>query len=122
MYTLLKFLGWGILLAVVGGCVGWALRSLKARGDLSSARGTAADAGEVEHLRQRLADHEAVVAERDRLRMQIADLRHTDSPGVVGATADDGEPAVTSTGVGLSGDPDDQQTNADDQGDGDGDR
>ncbi len=39
-------------------------------------------------MRHRLANLEQVVAERDRLRMQIADMRHTDSPGVVGAAAE----------------------------------
>lgn len=84
-YTLLKFLGWGILLAVIGGCVGWALRSLIARRDVARARAADVEPDEVERMRHRLADLEQVVAERDRLRMQIADMRHTDSPGVVGA-------------------------------------
>lgn len=87
-YTLLKFLGWGVLLAVIGGCVGWALRALKGRGDLAQARRAGVDVDEVERMRHRLANLEQVVAERDRLRMQIADMRHTDSPGVVGAAVD----------------------------------
>lgn len=33
LYTLLQFLVWGLLLAFVGGVVGWGLRSLKARRD-----------------------------------------------------------------------------------------
>lgn len=33
LYTLLQFLVWGLLLALVGGVVGWGLRSLKARRD-----------------------------------------------------------------------------------------
>jgi len=97
-YTLLKFLGWGLLLAVIGGCVGWALRALKGRGELARARQTAGTSDEVEELRRQLADFEQVVAERDRLRMQVADMRHADSPGVVGsavaaASASGGEPA-----------------------------
>ena len=84
LYTLLKFLGWGVLLAVIGGCVGWALRALKGRGELAHARAANVDGAEVERMRHRLANLEQVVAERDRLRMQIADMRHTDSPGVVG--------------------------------------
>lgn len=88
-YTLLKFLGWGILLAVIGGCIGWALRALIARRDLASARTANVDEDELERMRHRLANLEQVVAERDRLRMQIADMRHTDSPGVVGAVPDD---------------------------------
>ena len=87
LYTLLKFLGWGILLAVIGGCIGWALRALKCRGELARARGATGDDDELERMRDRLADMDQIVAERDRLRMQIADMRHTDSPGVVGAAA-----------------------------------
>ncbi len=87
LYTLLKFLGWGILLAVIGGCIGWALRALKCRGELARVRGAMVEADELERMRDRLADMDQVVAERDRLRMQIADMRHTDSPGVVGAAA-----------------------------------
>jgi len=85
LYTLLKFLGWGILLALIGGFVGWALRSLKCRGEVARARATTVDSEEVDRMRHRLANLEHVVAERDRLRMQVADLRHADSPGVVGA-------------------------------------
>lgn len=87
LYTLLKFLGWGLLLAVIGGCIGWALRALKCRGELARARRATVDGDEVEQMQHRLADLEQVVAERDRLRMQIADMRHTDSPGVVGVAA-----------------------------------
>jgi predicted flap endonuclease-1-like 5' DNA nuclease len=107
LYTLLKFLGWGLLLAVIGGCIGWALRALKSRGELAQARRATVDDDEVEQMRQRLAELEQVVAERDRLRMQIADMRHTDSPGVVGgaatagvtdaSTADDPAPDVDGT-------------------------
>lgn len=84
LYTLLKFLGWGALLAVIGGCIGWMLRALKCRGEVAAARTTTVDEDEVERMRHRLANLEQVVAERDRLRMQVADMRHADSPGVVG--------------------------------------
>jgi len=87
LYTLLKFLAWGLLLAVIGGCIGWALRALKGRGELARARRTTVDGDDVERMRHRLANLEQVVAERDRLRMQIADMRRTDSPGVVGVAA-----------------------------------
>ena len=103
LYTLLKFLGWGLVLAVIGGCIGWALRALKCRGELARARRSTVDGDEVERMRHRLANLEQVVAERDRLRMQIADMRHTDSPGVVSAvgTADThvAEPAHAESGV-----------------------
>ena len=106
-YTLLKFLGWGILLALVGGCVGWALRALKARRELARARISVVDQDEVDRLRRRLVEHEQVVAERDRLRMQIADMRHTDSPGVVGATAGDEASATDPDLDSDAGDSDD---------------
>ncbi|MEP1124188.1 MAG: hypothetical protein ABJH68_09900 [Ilumatobacter sp.] len=89
LYTLLKFFGWGILLACIGVCVGWALRSLKCRTELARAAGSTVDAGELERLRGRLADLEPVVAERDRLRIQLADVRHADSPGIVGGEIPD---------------------------------
>lgn len=91
LYTLLKFLGWGALLAFIGGCIGWALRSLKCRGEVARARAVTVDHEEVERMRHRLANLEQVVAERDRLRIQLADVRHADSPGVVGAAVEDAE-------------------------------
>ena len=84
-YTLLKFLGWGALLAFIGGCIGWALRSLKCRGDVARARSSTIDVEDVDRMRHRLANLEHVVTERDRLRIQLADVRHADSPGIVGA-------------------------------------
>ncbi len=84
LYTLLKFLGWGALLAFIGGCIGWALRSLKCRGEVSRVRVSTVDEDEVERMRHRVANLEQVVAERDRLRIQLADVRHSDSPGIVG--------------------------------------
>lgn len=87
LYTLLKFLAWGLLLAFIGGCIGWALRALKGRGELARARRTTVDGDDVERMRHRLANLEQAVAERNRLRMQIADMRRTDSPGVVGVAA-----------------------------------
>lgn len=84
-YTLLKFLGWGLLLAFIGGCIGWALRALKARSELARVRSSMVDADEGDNLRHLVADLEQAVAERDRLRIQLADVRHVDSPGIVGA-------------------------------------
>lgn len=84
-YTLLKFLGWGLLLAIIGGCIGWALRALKCRGEVARAKSSSVDPEEVDRMRHRLANLEQVVAERDRLRIQLADVRHADSPGIVGA-------------------------------------
>ncbi len=85
LYTLLKFLGWGALLAFIGGCIGWALRALKCRGEVARALSSTVDVEEADHMRHRLANLDQVVAERDRLRIQLADVRHADSPGIVGA-------------------------------------
>lgn len=94
LYTLLKFLGWGVLLAFIGGCIGWALRSLKCRGEVARAATSTVDDDEVNRMRHRLANLEQVVAERDRLRIQLADVRHADSPGIVGAAPEpEPEPA-----------------------------
>ena len=84
LYTLLKFLGWGMLLAFIGGCIGWALRALKSRGEVAAAQ-SADGAEDVASMRNRLADLDQIVAERDRLRIQLADVRHADSPGIVSA-------------------------------------
>jgi predicted flap endonuclease-1-like 5' DNA nuclease len=85
LYTLLKFLAWGVLLAIIGGCIGWALRALKCRAEVARAKSATVDADEVDRMRHRLANLEQVVTERDRLRIQLADVRHADSPGIVGA-------------------------------------
>lgn len=84
-YTLLKFLLWFGLAALIGFVIGWLLRSLKCRAEVANARSVTVDGDDVERMRHRLANLEQVVAERDRLRMQVADLRAADSPGVVGA-------------------------------------
>ncbi len=91
-YTLLKFLGWGALLAFIGGCIGWALRALLCRREVAQARASTVDMEEVERMRHRLANLEQVVAERDRLKIQLADVRHADSPGIVGAEVPEPEP------------------------------
>lgn len=94
-YTLLKFLLWFGLAALIGFVIGWLLRSLKCRAEVANARSVTVDDDDVERMRHRLANLEQVVAERDRLRMQVADLRAADSPGVVGAAI----PTVEEDGV-----------------------
>ncbi len=103
-YTLAKFFLWGLLMALAGGIVGWLLRSLKCRGEVARARTVTIDEAELERLRGRVANLEPLVAERDRLRMELADVRGS-SAGALGfsstpessivpdAAAD--EPAVT---------------------------
>jgi predicted flap endonuclease-1-like 5' DNA nuclease len=79
-YTLAKFFLWGLLMALAGGIVGWLLRSLKARIDLARPQTTLQDESEADRLRREL---EPVVAERDRLRMELADVRGS-SAGALG--------------------------------------
>lgn len=82
-YTLAKFFLWGLLMALGGGLVGWFLRSLKARAEVATASAVAVAPDELERLRGRLANLEPVVAERDRLRMELADVRGS-SAGALG--------------------------------------
>ena len=67
-------------MAFAGGIVGWLLRSLKARTDLARQQTTSVDESEADRLRGEL---EPVVAERDRLRMELADVRGS-SAGALG--------------------------------------
>ena len=79
-YTLAKFFLWGLLMALAGGVVGWLLRSLKARTDLARRQTVPVDASESDRVRSEL---ELAVAERDRLRMELADVRGS-SAGALG--------------------------------------
>ena len=74
-YTLAKFFLWGLLMALAGGGVGWLLRSLSYRGKVASLRAGGIDPVEVDRLRGRVANLEPIVIERDRLRMELADVR-----------------------------------------------
>ena len=85
-YTLAKFFLWGLLMALAGGIVGWLLRTLKSRGEVDRARAVTVDGAELERLRGRVANLEPLVAERDRLRMELADVRGS-SAGVLGFAA-----------------------------------
>ena len=70
-------------MALAGGIVGWLLRSLKCRGEVARARTVTIDEAELERLRGRVANLEPLVAERDRLRMELADVRGS-SAGALG--------------------------------------
>lgn len=74
-YTLVKFLLWFGLAAVIGVVIGWLLRSLTCRAELAAARSTTVDDAEVTRLRHRVANLEEVVVERDRLRIKVAEMR-----------------------------------------------
>ena len=91
-YTLTKFLLWFGLAAVIGFAIGWALRSVDRRARRrSGATGAGAD-GAAERDERHAEELRVVTAERDRLRILVAELRATDSPGIVGAdpAPDDG--------------------------------
>lgn len=94
-YTLAKFFLWGLLMALAGGVVGWLLRSLKCRGEVAAARATTVDEPELERLRGRVANLEPVVAERDRLRIKLADVRGS-SAGALGFSSPV-EPSIVPT-------------------------
>ena len=79
-YTLVKGLVWVVFALLLGGVIGWLLRSLKSRRQIARARtaaggshagGGPGDATELERLRLRLAELEPVVVERDRLRAEL---------------------------------------------------
>lgn len=97
-YTLAKFFFWGLLLALAGGVIGWMLRSLLCRREVAAARAATVDDEEVDRMRHRLANLEAAVVERDRLREQLASSKAL-------ATAGAGA-AVTKQGFAALGDSD----------------
>lgn len=72
-YTLAMFFLWGSAMALIGVVVGWLLRSLSRRG--AGGRAGGGSDGELERLRERVAELEPVARERDRLRIELADLR-----------------------------------------------
>ncbi len=74
-YTLAMFFLWGVGMALVGAVIGWLLRSLRSRTQLARARASAVDQQELQQLRARAAEFDAVAQERDRLRMELADVR-----------------------------------------------
>lgn len=100
-YTLVKFLLWFGLAAVVGVAIGWALRSLRARAELSALRGTQVDAEELGRLRGQRDNLDEVLAERDRLRALVADLQTAQIGKGVASTeptaADPDEPSIGSS-------------------------
>ena len=99
-YTLVKGLVWVVLALLLGGVLGWLLRSLRSRRQIARARAAAAvgigaphagppsaDASELERLRIRLAELELIVVERDRLRSAAERLATPDvalAAGVLG--------------------------------------
>ena len=77
-YTLMKGLVWILLAVLLGLVIGWLLRSVAANRQIERARNGNTDAGhdaELERLRNRVANLEPVVNERDRLRTELAEAR-----------------------------------------------
>lgn len=70
-------------MALAGGVIGWLLRSLTCRAEVAHAKVSTVDHEELDRLRGRLANLEPAVAERDRLRMELADVRGS-SAGALG--------------------------------------
>jgi predicted flap endonuclease-1-like 5' DNA nuclease len=70
-------------MALAGGAIGWLLRSLTCRAEVARAKAITVDNDELDRLRGRLANLEPAVAERDRLRMELADVRGS-SAGALG--------------------------------------
>lgn len=73
-YTIAKFFIWALGFALIGVAVGWLLRSIRCGRELATARTSTVDLGEYERMRHRVASLEPIVADRDRLRDQVAVL------------------------------------------------
>jgi predicted flap endonuclease-1-like 5' DNA nuclease len=70
-YTLVKGLAWILLALALGVVIGWLLRSVTARRQVARARNHHVDTVEMERLRGRVAELEAVVGDRERLRAEL---------------------------------------------------
>lgn len=82
-YTLMKGLVWVLLAVLLGIVIGWLLRSVAAKRQVERARSAnlgTADRDELERLRQRVAELEPVVIERDRLRDELDERRGEHPP------------------------------------------
>ena len=76
-YTLAKYLGWLIPAVLLGGVVGWLFARRSSSTTTSTASTLAAtDTPEVDRLRARVANLEAVVAERDKLKVALDDCQN----------------------------------------------
>lgn len=78
-YTLTAVLWWYLFALVIGVALGWVLRSASASRQVERARRRqqAADAAEIEELRERTSRLERVAEERDRVKNELEQLRST---------------------------------------------
>jgi predicted flap endonuclease-1-like 5' DNA nuclease len=76
-YTLMKFLGWALLFALIGGVVGWCLHALRTR-LMTAPASVSADQEEIERMQHRLMELGGVVEERNRLRARLSNSEHSD--------------------------------------------
>lgn len=72
-YTLGKTILWPILALILGGIIGWLLHNLTCKGK-SSTTVSSVESEELTRLRGRVANLEPIVAERDRLKLQLAEV------------------------------------------------
>ncbi len=87
-YTLAKYLGWLIPAVLLGGVVGW-LFARRSSSTTTSTTSTlaAVDTPEVDRLRARVANLEAVVAERDKLKVALDDCQNVSRKNAARADA-----------------------------------
>ena len=76
-YTLTAVIWWYLLALAIGVALGWVLRSASASRQVerASRRQQAADAAEIEELRERTSRLERVAEERDRVKNELEQLR-----------------------------------------------
>ena len=88
-YTLAKYLGWLIPAVLLGGGVGWLLARRSSSTTTTSTASTVAavDTPEVDRLRARVANLEAVVAERDKLKVALDDCQNVSRKNAARADA-----------------------------------
>lgn len=88
-YTLAKYLGWLIPAVLLGGGVGWLLARRSSSTTTTSTASTlaAVDTPEVDRLRARVANLEAVVAERDKLKVALDDCQNVSRKNAARADA-----------------------------------
>ena len=90
IYTLAKFFLWGLGFAVIGGIIGWMLRGRRCCQQLIAARTTVVDKAEADRLRNRVANLEPLIGERDALQDRVAELEAAAKGAGSGAAASGG--------------------------------